>query len=84
MNKIFKLTNFNQTKNMKQVYAVQDDSGHWYVIQYEMKDTFFALDEKMGSENEVEFNEAEEEFNKLFSQYITGGDLNNVQLYAEI
>ena len=69
---------------MKRVYAVQDDDCHWYVIPYELKDKFFELDEKMGTDNETEFQEADTYFNGLFSQYMTGGDLNNVELYANI
>lgn len=69
---------------MERVYAVQDQEGHWYVIPYEMREEFFELDEKMGTENQVEFEEADEKFNSLFSHYRTGGDLNLVALYAKI
>lgn len=69
---------------MKKVYVVQDDDCHWYVIPFDLKDKFFELEEIMNGENEVEFDEADTEFNKLFSQYMTGGDLNNIQLYAEL
>lgn len=62
---------------MKRVYAVQDDSSHWYVIPFELKDLFFA---------ELENGEQDEwdHFEELFSQYRTGGDLNNIELYAII
>lgn len=69
---------------MKRVYAIKDDDGHWYVIPYELKDKFIELDEKMGCENEVEFHQAEDYFIELFSQYMTGGDLNFIELYADI
>jgi len=60
---------------MEKVYAVQDESGHWYVIPLETKDKFFNLLEK---------EEDEDEFIEKFSRYMTGGDLNLVQLYAEL
>lgn len=62
---------------MKKVYATQDDSGHWYVIPFEMKDKFnFELDN-----GEID---QWDNFEMLFGQYRTGGDLNNVQLYADL
>ena len=69
---------------MKKAYAVEDSDGHWYVIPFEMKEQFFELDEKIGNENWSESQNADEEFNKLFSQYKTGGDLNLIELYADI
>ena len=62
---------------MKKVYAVQDGDGHWYVIPREMANEF-NNDLENGHVNEYEF------FSEKYSQYMTGGDLNNVQLYAEI
>jgi len=70
--------------DMRKVKAVQDDSGHWYVIPNEMESKFYELDEKIGSENEIEATEADDEFSMMFSQYMTGGDLNLIQLYADI
>lgn len=66
--------------NLKKVVAVQAD-GDWYVIPVEMKDEFSRLSELAEvSENYDE----QEEFNEKFGQYATGGDLNIIQLYAEI
>lgn len=62
---------------MKRVYAVQDQDSHWYIIPYEMKDQFFE-DEENGSRDEYEY------FCEKYSQYMTGGDLNNIELYANI
>lgn len=63
-------------ENLQKVHAIKDDDGHWYVIP---------------SEKEVEFHNllnggerTEDEFIEKFSQYMTGGDLNNIQLYAEL
>jgi len=62
---------------MKKVYAVQDEEGHWYVIPFQLKDDFFK-DEETGKEDDFAY------FEDKYGQYRTGGDLNNVQLYAEI
>lgn len=62
---------------MDKVYVVQDNDCHWYVIPYDLKDEFFS---------ELEKGEADEyeSFCEKFDQYMTGGDINNVQLYAEL
>ncbi len=69
---------------MKKVHAVEDESGDWYVIPSELVSKFYELDEAIGSENETDSYEAQEKFGQLFGKYMTGGDLNNVQLYADI
>lgn len=61
---------------MKKVHAIKDDDGHWYVIPAEMIEEFHRLLD--GGES------TEDEFIEKFSDYMTGGDLNLVQLYAEI
>lgn len=63
--------------DLKKVAAGQDDSGHWYVIPAELKDQFYkdVEDEEMADSGE---------FDEKYGEYMTGGDLNNVQLYAEI
>lgn len=61
---------------MTRVYVAQDDSGHWYVIPYSLKDQFNALLDAS--------EEGEDEFIDKFSQYMTGEDLNNKELYAEL
>ena len=62
---------------MEPVKAVHDDSGHWYVIPDELWDAFYEdlEDEEMGVSGE---------FDDKYGKYRTGGDLNNIQLYAEI
>ena len=64
---------------MERVYVTQDDSGHWYVIPYSLKDQFNAL-----LDADEEDYDAQDEFILKFSQYMTGGDLNNKELYAEL
>ena len=59
---------------MKKVKAVQDGDGHWYVIPDNEFVTFCEMEEHGDYEA----------FNERFSQYRTGGDLNLIQLYAEI
>lgn len=66
--------------NLRKVVAVKCD-GDWYVIPAEMHDDFSKLSEKAcDSEN----YDAQDEFNNKYGQYATGGDLNLVQLYAEL
>lgn len=62
---------------MKKVVAVQDDSCHWYVIPSEMEDEFNSDLEGLGDDNIDEWGDK-------YGKYITGGDLNLIQLYAEI
>lgn len=64
---------------MKKVYAVQDDASHWYLIPIEEMSNFRTLLELC----EQGYKEAEKEFNDKFSSCMTGGDINNVQLYIE-
>jgi hypothetical protein len=67
------------------VRAVQDESGHWYVIPVSMVQDFYSARNEMILEgiSEVLIN-LEDEFEEKFCKYRTGGDLNNVQLYAKI
>lgn len=62
---------------MDKVFVVQDNDCHWYVIPFDLKDEFF---------KELESGESDEydSFIDKFSQYMTGGDINNTQLYAEL
>ena len=62
---------------MIKVKILQDDSGHWYIIPNELYDEF-CLDEQ----NEEMIYDGE--FDEKWGKYRTGGDLNLVQLYAEI
>lgn len=85
---------------MKRVTIVTDDSGHDYVIPYELKDEFYDrldllqelnrdLREIFDSESkdyekaERWLSDAEEVFERKFSKYSTGGDID-VELYANI
>lgn len=62
---------------LQKVKAVEDGDGHWYVIPADMEDVFYNMLEK-GEEDEYEA------FNDKFADYMTGGGLNLIQLYAEI
>lgn len=62
---------------MKRVYAVQDDECHWYVIPYEMKDEFHSDLDGLSDDNIYEWEDK-------YEQYRTCGDLNLVELYANI
>ncbi len=62
-------------EGMNRVVALRDESGHWYVIPKELQTDF---------DNLVYNEEDEVEFTAKFSKYMTGGDINNVLLYAII
>lgn len=64
-------------KTLQKVSAVEDNDGHWYIIPYDLYNKFYEMEEK-GEADEYE------EFNSMFAHYRTGGDLNLIQLYAEI
>jgi hypothetical protein len=63
---------------MQKVKAIRDDSGHWYVMPNELCIIEFFKD--LDNEDMVDSGEFDEKYGK----YMTGGDLNLVQLYAEI
>jgi hypothetical protein len=63
---------------MKKVDAKTDGDGHWFVIPSDMGEEFAYLLEKGEEADDYE------EFENKFGKYSTGGDLNLVQLYAEI
>jgi len=67
-------------KQMQKVIATRDESSHWYVIPADLYDEFSKLYQKAYEDD----YEAQEEFEEKFGQYRTGGDLNNVQLWAEV
>lgn len=62
---------------MTKVKAVQDDSGHWYVLPNELLKDFYK------DEQDEDFVDSGD-FDNKYSKYRTGGDLNIIQLYAEI
>ena len=64
-------------KTLRKVKAIQDDSGHWYVIPNELGSDF-----NNDCENEDMCDSGE--FDNKWGEYRTGGDLNLVQLYAVI
>ncbi len=59
------------------VKAVKDDSGHWYIIPKEKSKEFSSDLEKF--EKDYEFD-----FDGKWGLYRTGGDLNLIQLYADL
>jgi hypothetical protein len=62
---------------MEKVKAITDDSGHWYVIPNDL------LNEFRKDEEDEDFVYSGE-FDKKYGKYSTGGDLNCIQLYADI
>lgn len=59
------------------VKAVEDESGHWYVIPNDFFEQFYKDAE------DYELCESGE-FDNKYGKYRTGGDLNLIQLYAKI
>lgn len=66
-----------RVNGFKNVKAVKDDSGHWYVIPNELAESFYS-----DSEN-YDFCDSGQ-FDNKWRMYRTGGDLNLIQLYANI
>jgi hypothetical protein len=64
---------------LKKVIAVQDDSGHWYIIPAELESEFNRMVDCADDDYE-----AQEKFMEKFDQYRTGGDLNSTKLYADL
>jgi hypothetical protein len=62
---------------MEKVKAVKDDSGHWYVLPNEMIEDFF---KDLNNEAMIDSGK----FDDKYGKHRTGGDLNLIQLYAEI
>jgi hypothetical protein len=67
------------------VKAVQDESSHWYLVPNDELREFDILSGDISDldDDSKEYYDKIEEFEKLFSKYRTGGDLNNVQLYVD-
>ena len=62
---------------IQKVRATQDDSGHWYVIPERISDIFHR---DLENEDFVDSGE----FDVRYGHYRTNGDLNNIQLYADL
>lgn len=62
---------------LQKVKAIQDESSHWYVIPEELLPSF-RIDEQ--DEDMIDSGR----FDDKWGKYRTGGDLNLVQLWAEI
>ena len=62
---------------IEKVKAVQDNDSHWYIIPNYLMEEF---------ESDLLNEDLEEsgEFGEKYEHYRTHGDLNNIQLYAEI
>jgi hypothetical protein len=69
---------FNEQETLEQaakVKAVRDYSGHWYIIPNELYQNFL---KDLDNEDMVDSGR----FSEKYGKYMTGGDLNLVQLYA--
>jgi hypothetical protein len=66
-------------KKLQKVIATKDGDGHWLVIPHDRLAEFIE-DRDSADGDELDF----EKFDGKWGEYYTGGDLNNIQLYAEI
>ena len=62
---------------IEKVKAVQDNDSHWYIIPNYLMEEF---ESDLLNENLEESGE----FGEKYDQYRIHGDLNTIQLYAEI
>lgn len=62
---------------LQKIVAIKDDSDHWYVIPADKEKEFYR---DLAVEDLIDSGE----FDNKWGKYRTGGDLNNVQLWAEI
>jgi len=65
------------TATIQKVHATQDESGHWYVLPNDLVDDFYK-----DGDNEDFVDSGD--FDAKYGQYMTGGALNLVQLWAEL
>lgn len=63
---------------MKKVIVTEDGSGHWYIIPNRLVEQFYEDLEQVEEDGNVSI------FSDKYSKYMTGGDINNVQLYANV
>lgn len=68
---------------MKAVKVVQDENSHWYIIPNELTEEFRTLLNTIYADANDHAYLDEKEFEKKFSQYMTDGDINNIQLYID-
>jgi hypothetical protein len=62
-------------ETLQKVKAVKDESGHWYVLPNELLNDFYK------DEQDEDFVDSGK-FDNKYGKYMTGGDLNNIQLYT--
>jgi len=72
----------NTDKQLKKAYVTNDNDGHWYVIPDQHKERFDYLLELSEYESNPDWEKHEEEFIDEFSKYMTGGDINETELYS--
>jgi len=65
-------------KSIDPVKAVEMD-GDWFVIPNDLYSKWLEIIDKLSDDDSEDFTE----FESIFSEYRTGGDLNNIQLYIK-
>jgi hypothetical protein len=63
---------------MNPVKVLTDGDGHWYVVPAEKASQFNSILRNCEEQDDYEI------FEVTFGKYRTGGDINLVQLYAEV
>lgn len=66
-----------KNSSLIRVKAMTDDCGHWYVLPIELCEDF---NKDLTNEDLVDSGD----FDNRYSKYQTGGDLNIIQLFADI
>ena len=61
-----------------EIRAIQDESGHWYVIPAELEQEFAEIQETLEDEYDQDLIN---EFEDKFDRYRTGGCLSLITLY---
>lgn len=64
------------TNDMTAVKALKDNDGHWYLVPNEKASQFHSM------LRDAEESEDYEGFEDTYGEFMTGGDLNLVQLFV--
>lgn len=62
---------------IQRIAIVTDNDGHDYIIPYEMLEQFYE-DLERGYFDEYE------EFNRIYSKYMLGGDINRKEIFMDL
>lgn len=66
------------------VKVLQDESSHWYVIPITKYERWLELQNQIDAAGNPWKEQLYMDFEVEFNKYRTGGDLNNIQLFAQL